>query len=119
MQVAFAASVPPVSVTVAAPATPLGVAAGQVVARFGVAAIVIPAGNASETARPVSADGDAPVLAIVMVRVDVPLGAMTVGENVLVKVTLVALLTTSVAVAGATLLMPSVDVSAADGMVLR
>ena len=101
------------------PASPLVTPAGQVVATFGVVAIVIPAGSVSDNASPVRFDADPPVLAIEIVNVDVPLAAIVVGENDLLSDTSVALLTVSVAVAGEVLVIPSVVDSALAGIVFR
>jgi hypothetical protein len=78
-----AASVPPLSATLPPPATATTVPLGQVVAAFGVAAIVTPVGNASVNAMPVSATAPEAVFGIVMVRVEVPPEAIDVGKNAL------------------------------------
>lgn len=105
VQVAPAAMLPPVSPTTDPPAAPVTVPE-QVVAKFGAAATVMPEGNESETATEVRADAPAPVLAIEIVKVEVPFEAIVTGENDFVMVTLAALLTVKVAVPGLVFVAP-------------
>ncbi len=118
VQVAPAARPPPVSPTVDPPAAPVTVPPAQVVVAFGVAAIVMPGGNASETATAVRLEAPTPVLAIAIVSVEMPFAAIVGGENVLLNVTAVALPTVSVAVPGLVLVAPCVLVMLLAGMVL-
>ena len=118
VQVALAATDPPVSATLVPPAVAVATPAPQVVDTVGVAAMKMPEGSASETARLLKAEADAPVFATVIANVEIPLTEIVVGENAFVSVTFVALPTSSVAVAAIVLVMPCVDVSALAGMVL-
>jgi hypothetical protein len=119
VQVAPAATDPVATATAVPPATAVTTPAPQVLDAVGVAAMKIPDGSVSEMARLLRADAETPVFATVIVKVETPFDAIVVGENAFVSVTLVAFPTLSVAVAGAVLVMPSVDVSALAGIVLR
>ena len=82
VHVAFAAMLPFASATLDAPAVAVTVPAPHVVDAFGVGAIVMPAGNVSES----GADPFA-VVATVIVNVEVPPGAIVIGENAFASVT--------------------------------
>ena len=77
-----------------------------------------PAGNESVKPRPVSATAPAATLAMVMVSVEVPLGAIDVCEKLLLTVTPAAGVTVRVALVGALFVMPCVLVNAPAAMVL-
>ena len=85
VQVAFAASVPFVSLTLW-PAVMTSDPPVHVVDAFGVAATVTPDGNTSLSATPESATAPTAVFAIVIVRVDVPPAVVAAGENALLSV---------------------------------
>ena len=108
VQVAPAATAPPVSATLVAPEAAVTEPLPHVVEAFGVAATSTPLGNASVTARLVSAAAPVAVLAIVICRTEVPSSEIAAGVKALVSVTGGASCTTSVAVAGAAFVAPSV-----------
>jgi len=105
VQVAFIAIEPPVRVTVVPPAVAAAVPP-QVVAAFGVAAIFTLAGNVSVREMALSGTVVVAVFSNVIVRTDVPPGAITLGENAFVMPTPETLPTLRSAVAGAALLAP-------------
>jgi hypothetical protein len=87
VQVAFAATLPFASATVDAPAVAVTVPAPQVVDAFGVGAIVMPAGNVSASVMPESGADPVAVFATEIVSVEVPPGAIVMGENAFASVT--------------------------------
>jgi hypothetical protein len=118
VQLAPAATLPPVKATLGPPAVAEAVPLPHVVAAFGVLATVTLAGSVSVKATPLSATAFAAVLATVTVRTDVPPTVIGVGLNALLKVTSGAL-TVKVAVAAAVLVPPCVLVTAPAGTVFR
>ncbi len=107
VQVAFAARLPPASEMTVPPATAVTTPAPQVVNAAGVAAIVTPAGNVSATVSALSGAAFADVLAIKIVRTDVPPEGIVVGKNALVSVTLGAGVKVPLPVDGFTFVTPS------------
>lgn len=95
-----AARPPPVSATLDPPLVAVAVPEPQVVAAFGVAATTTPVGNVSVNARPESAVAPVAVFLTVTVKVEVPFGAMLVGEKALVTVTAGAAVKVTVPLAG-------------------
>jgi len=87
VHVAFAAMLPFASATLDAPAVAVTVPAPHVVDAFGVGAIVMPAGNVSESVMPESGADPFAVFATVIVNVEVPPGAIVIGENAFASVT--------------------------------
>lgn len=87
VQVEFAPSVPPDNATLAPPAVAVAVPEGHVVAAFGGAAIVTPAGNVSVSVIADSETAPGAVFGIVIVRVDVPPAVIVAGENASLKAT--------------------------------
>jgi hypothetical protein len=116
VQVAPAASVPPLSPSVL-PAAVAATTPPQLVVVAGVAATTTLAGNVSENVTLVSAIAPTAVFASVTVNVDVPPIAIGLGENAFVTVMLGAA-TVSVAVAGVALVAPCVVTSVLAGIVL-
>ena len=85
-QLPAAATDPPLSATAELPATAVTVPAPQVVDAFGVAAIVRSAGSVSLSDIPFNNVAPEAVFAIVIVKVDVPPGAIVADEKLLVIV---------------------------------
>lgn len=117
VHVALAASVPPPSATLVSPAAAVTVPAGQVVAAFGVAAIVTPEGNVSVNATPKSATAPGAVLGMLIVSTDVPPAAIVAGEKALLRA-MAARLIVRVAVAVGEFETPCVVVNAFAAIVL-
>jgi hypothetical protein len=86
VQVAFGASVPPVSAMLEPPAVAVAVPEGQVVEAFGVAAIVTPVGNVSVSPTPESGRAPGTVFGMVIVSVDVPPAKIFAGAKALLSV---------------------------------
>src|ERR1700677_4563769 len=116
VHVPLIAIAPPARVTVEPPAVAVAVPP-QVVAAFGVAATVTFAGSVSVTPTAVSGTVVVAVFSNVIVRTEVPPGAITIGENAFVIPTPETLPTLSSAVAGAALVAPWFVVIAPAGIV--
>ena len=106
VQLAPAATLPAPSANCEVPGNVVTVPDPHVVDAFGDAAMTTPLGSVSLKARPVSATEPVAVLETVTVTVELPFTATDEGVKLLAIVTPGALLTTSVADAGAPLLEP-------------
>jgi hypothetical protein len=112
VHVAPAGSVPAASDTFVPAAAAVTVPEPQVVAALGSAAMVTPAGKASDAVKLESATLPVPVFASVMVRVEIALGEIEAGANAVLSVRLGADATLNPALALATFVAPCVVVSA-------
>jgi hypothetical protein len=117
VQVAFGASVPPVSAMLEPPDVAVAVPVGQVVEAFGVAATVTPVGNVSVKETPESGIAPGTVFGMVIVSVDVPPAKIFAGAKALLNV-MCASPMVRFAVAGAEFVTPCVVLSALGAMVL-
>jgi hypothetical protein len=112
-----AASVAPESASVVPPALADALPAVQVVAAFGVVAIVRPVGNVLLSASAVSGIAELPVFAMLIVSVVVAPGSIDVGANVGVTASDDGVFTVSIALADARLVTFCVELTASAGIV--